>query len=76
MPGWCRGCLLYTSGNLAPIRESCSAMIKQDALDLVTVDGTVYGLPFNAWYQGVLYNKKIFDTYGLEVPQTLSLIHI
>lgn len=58
------------TGNLAPIAESCSAMIKQDALDLVTVDGTVYGLPFNAWYQGVLYNKKIFNTYGLEVPQT------
>lgn len=58
------------TGNLAPIPDRCLAMVKQEALDMTTVDGTVYGLPFNAWYQGVLYNKKMFGTYGLEVPGT------
>jgi ABC-type glycerol-3-phosphate transport system substrate-binding protein len=60
------------TGNLAPVPESCSDMIKQEALNAVTVNGIVYGLPFNAWYQGVIFSKEIFQAYGIQIPQTLS----
>ena len=57
-------------GNLAPIPEICAEMIEPHALEAVTVHGTAYGLPFNAWYQGVLYNKEIFRNHGIEIPRT------
>jgi raffinose/stachyose/melibiose transport system substrate-binding protein len=37
----------------------------------VTVNGQVYGAPFgSAFSGGVLYNKKIYDKLGLEIPKT------
>ena len=58
------------SGNLGTFPESCSSQIDERALRSVLVDGEVYGLPYNAWYQGVLYNKKLFRELGLTVPGT------
>lgn len=58
------------SGNLGTFPESCSDQINEQALRSVLVDGEVYGLPYNAWYQGVLYNKKLFQELGLTVPVT------
>jgi ABC-type glycerol-3-phosphate transport system substrate-binding protein len=58
------------SGFLAPFENNEYAVIQNDAMDSVTVNGKVYGLPYNAFYQGVLYNKNIFWRYGLEVPKT------
>jgi ABC-type glycerol-3-phosphate transport system substrate-binding protein len=60
------------SGFLAPFHLEEYTKIKPDVLDSVTVNGEVYGLPYNAFYQGVLYNKNIFWRYGLEVPATLE----
>lgn len=56
--------------NLAPISNVCSSKIKAPILKSVTVGGVVYGLPYNVWYQGVIYNKNIFHEYGLKVPKT------
>lgn len=61
-----------STGNLAPISAECTAAIKEEAMLGVTIDGIAYGLPFNAWYQGVIYNKKLFRSCGLEVPKTRS----
>lgn len=36
----------------------------------VTVDGKVYGMVYNALYQGVYYNKTMFKENGWEVPKT------
>jgi raffinose/stachyose/melibiose transport system substrate-binding protein len=37
----------------------------------VTVNGQVYGAPFgSAFGGGVLYNKKVYDKLGLEIPKT------
>lgn len=58
------------TGNLAPIPEECTELVKEEAMLGVTIDGTAYGLPFNAWYQGVIYNKEMFELYGLRVPET------
>jgi ABC-type glycerol-3-phosphate transport system substrate-binding protein len=60
------------SGFFAPFRPEEYERIQKDRLDSVTVNGEVYGLPYNAFYQGVLYNKNIFWRYGLEVPSTLE----
>ncbi|MDR2646173.1 MAG: ABC transporter substrate-binding protein [Holosporaceae bacterium] len=56
------------SGFLAPFSREEYAKIEKNVLDSVTINGGVYGLPYNAFYQGVLYNKNIFWRYGLEVP--------
>jgi ABC-type glycerol-3-phosphate transport system substrate-binding protein len=61
-----------SSGYFAPFRPEEYDRIQKDQLDSVTVNGEVYGLPYNAFYQGVLYNKNIFWRYGLEVPVTLE----
>ncbi|SKB56089.1 ABC-type glycerol-3-phosphate transport system, substrate-binding protein [Lachnospiraceae bacterium] len=44
--------------------------VLDDATKGVTVDGKVYGIVYNALYQGVFYNKKVFKDLGLEVPKT------
>lgn len=67
------------SGYLAAFDKSLCQQIDERTLSSVTVDGAVYGLPYNACYQGVIYNKNIFWRYGLKIPTTLeemdSLIH-
>lgn len=35
-----------------------------------TVNGKVYAAPLQSWYEGIYYNKQIFDENGLEVPKT------
>lgn len=63
--------------NLAPIQVEGLEQIKEQALEAVTIDGQVYAVPYNALYQGVLYNKRIFAELGLDVPQNLKdLNHI
>lgn len=58
------------TGNLGAISEQCSRKIESWALDTVTSGGKVYGVPYNAWYQGVIYNKGIFEELDLEPPET------
>lgn len=36
----------------------------------VTIDGKTYGLVYNALYQGVYYNKDMFEENGWSVPKT------
>jgi ABC-type glycerol-3-phosphate transport system substrate-binding protein len=38
----------------------------------VTLDGKVEGLVYNALYQGVYYNRKIFADNNIEIPKTLD----
>ena len=33
-------------------------------------NGTTYGVEFNALYQGVYYNRKIFKDNNLAIPKT------
>lgn len=40
------------------------------SLELVTIDGKVYGVPEVMHSDGLLYNKGLFDELGLRVPQT------
>ena len=38
----------------------------------VSIDGKAYGMVFNALYQGVYYNRTMFEENGWEVPKTLD----
>ena len=40
------------------------------ARENVTIDGKTYGLVYNALYQGVYYNRTMFEENGWEVPET------
>lgn len=62
-------------GAILPIDPASCNGISQKELDEVTLDGTIYGMPYNTLYQGVLYNKDIFDRLGLEVPETREQLH-
>ncbi|MCI8320916.1 MAG: carbohydrate ABC transporter substrate-binding protein [Dorea sp.] len=59
-------------GNLGTIPTSCIQKMEKGARELVSIDGKVYGMPYNAWYQGVIYNKNIFKTYRLQTPRTME----
>lgn len=59
-----------STGNLAPLEGAYLDNILEMSLPGVTFDGKVYGLPFNALYQGVLYNKELFRNFSIEVPKT------
>ena len=59
-------------GQLGEINIDAGSSIAQSALDTVTIDGKIYGVPYNAWYQEVLYNKEIFEETGIEPPRTLE----
>jgi len=41
-----------------------------DSLKPVTIDGKVYGVPEVMHSDGLLYNKTLFEQWGLRVPQT------
>jgi len=58
------------TGNIAPAPAPLVQYISPVALPAVTVKGRVYGLPYNAFYQGVFYNKDLFDRYHLRSPTT------
>lgn len=60
----------YSLGAILPIDPVSCAGISRKELDEVTIDGTIYGMPYNTLYQGVLYNKEIFNRLGLEAPET------
>lgn len=60
----------YSTGNLSAIDAELVEGIKEEALSPVEIGGQYYGLPFNAWYQGVIYHKEIFRSLGLQTPRT------
>lgn len=58
------------AGILSPVKIKDTDIFYEEAADTVKSGGVLYGLPYNAWYQGVLYNKDIFEKYDISVPQT------
>jgi len=40
------------------------------AIPGVTLDGKVYGIVYNALYQGVYYNRKLFEENNVKIPTT------
>ena len=40
--------------------------------DVDYVDGKVYLVPMNTWYDGIYYNKDIFEEHNIQVPTTFE----
>lgn len=62
-----------TMGVLADLtgKEYISRMLDA-AVPGVTLDSKTYGIVYNALYQGVYYNRKLFNDNGVKVPATLA----
>lgn len=48
------------------------AQIADGATECVSLDGKVVGLPVQMSGNGIVYNKKIFEENGLQIPTTLT----
>ena len=59
-------------GVLAPIDETYLDKGLDAARENVTIDGATYGLVYNALYQGVYYNRTMFEENGWEIPTTIE----
>ena len=57
-------------GILAEIEEEYLDAALDAARPNVTIDGKTYGLVYNALYQGVYYNRAMFEENGWEIPET------
>ncbi|MBB6479754.1 ABC transporter substrate-binding protein [Spirochaeta isovalerica] len=59
------------AGNLMELTGSwIDEYISPAARENLQIDGKDYGLPYSALFQGVLYNRDIFDKYDLKIPET------
>ncbi|MCR5218273.1 extracellular solute-binding protein [Treponema sp.] len=62
------------SGKLLELNKSdfWSFGFKQHSMDGFTMNGKLYGLPRNTDMALLFYNKKMFDAFDWELPQTLD----
>ncbi len=42
------------------------------SLAAIAHEGKVYGVPGISWYEGIFYNKEIFEANGIEIPKTFD----
>lgn len=63
--------LLAKAGYLLDLSDQEFISKYADAgLQAYTVDGAVYAQPLQSWFEGIFYNKKIFEENGISVPKT------
>ncbi len=63
----------YSSqGILGAVDSTYTDRVLDAANRNVTIDGKIYGLVYNALYQGVYYNKDMFAENGWTVPTTID----
>ena len=59
------------ANNLTPIDPATVETIDESYRPQVSVDDTVYGTPYgNAFGGGIMYNRKVFEQVGVQVPTT------
>lgn len=63
-------------GILGAIDSTYTSRVLDAASENVTLDGNVYGVVFNALYQGVYYNKDMFAENGWTVPTTVDELQV
>lgn len=66
--------LFVDLGTYMEADQEWSGKFKQSALDGQKYDGVQYSLPYLGYYEGLFYNKELFDQYGLEEPKTFEAI--
>jgi len=52
--------------------EPFLAQYRQAGLTPFSVDGRVYAVPLQSWFEGIYYNKAIFAEHGLTPPATFE----
>lgn len=73
MIGKAQDVLTYGSQDLlAEIPSEYTGRVLDAATENVSIDGKAYGLVFNALYQGVYYNRAMFEENGWSIPETLD----
>lgn len=73
MIGKAQDVLTYGSQDLlAEIPSEYTERVLDAATENVSIDGKAYGLVFNALYQGVYYNRAMFEENGWSIPTTLD----
>lgn len=50
----------------------CANGVSKDIAKSFTVNGKVYAVPYSIIYNTMVYNKNVFEEYGLEVPETFD----
>lgn len=66
---------LQKAGLIQPVTEQFESWEEKDkfvpsTIDALTIDGELYGLPYNSNARVLLYRKDILEKHGLEVPST------
>lgn len=61
--------LLASTGRLLDLTDQAFvASFKKEGILPYSVGGKVYAVPLQSWFEGVYYNKDIFEKYGLNPP--------
>ncbi|HEY0829204.1 MAG TPA: extracellular solute-binding protein [Bacilli bacterium] len=59
------------AGYALPLDDQPMVSRLGDAVKLAAqIDGKIYSLPFETWFQGMMYNVKIFADHNIQVPKT------
>lgn len=72
--------ILASTGRLLDLtNEEFISKYMIEGLDPFSVGNRIYAIPLQSWFEGIFYNKAIFDQHRLSPPSTLDefiMIHI
>lgn len=63
---------LGKQGYLEDLTENYKELFSESGTAPYTIDGKLYAVPMLNWYEGIFYNKKIFEENNLSVPTTFD----
>lgn len=52
--------------------DALGAKYSEAGTSVYSYDGSVYALPGISWFEGIYYNKQIFEENGVELPKTFD----
>lgn len=58
-------------GYLAPL-DDLGIKYSDAGTSVYSYDGSVYALPGISWFEGIFYNKKLFEENNIELPKTFD----
>lgn len=65
--------LLASTGRLLDLTdEAFVSSFKKEGIQPYSVGGKVYAVPLQSWFEGMYYNKDIFEKYGLNPPRNFE----
>lgn len=58
-------------GYLEPL-DDLGALYSEAGTSVYSYDGSVYALPGISWFEGIFFNKQMFEDNGVELPKTFD----